>query len=77
MIFMTVAYASIEDDGNDGQPTAEELEKNHACFDELKKNGCGDPGTNLKEFRVCMHDVYEKLGSDCQKMMTRLYKRGN
>lgn len=75
MIFMSTAHADIEYDGNDGKPTAVELEKNRSCFDELSKNGCGDPGTDLKEFRTCMHDVYSKLGADCQKMMTRLYKR--
>ena len=75
MIFMAVAQASIEYDGNDGKPTAAEMERNHSCFDELSKNGCGDPGDDLREFRSCMHDVYAKLTPDCQKMMTTLYKR--
>lgn len=77
MVMMSFAHASIEFDGNDGKPTAAELEKSRSCFDELSKNGCGDPGEDIRGFRSCLHDVFTKLAPDCQKMMTDLYKRRN
>lgn len=77
MLMVTVvnAQASIEFEGNTAEPTPQELSNNRACFEELEKNGCGDPGEDVKQFRSCMHNVYSTLGKSCQKLMTDLYSR--
>lgn len=77
MLFIAQANASIEYvEGEDSAPTQQEINKNRACFDELSKAGCGDPGENIKEFRVCLHDAFPSLSDDCKKMMSNLYRRG-
>lgn len=73
MLFMLNAYATIEDDGTNVQPSEAEVSKNRACFEELSKNGCTDPGEDHKQFRSCLHDSFANLSKDCQKMMTGLY----
>lgn len=71
---MTGAHASIEHDGKtQTEPTAAEIQKNRACFEEVAKNGCGDPGEDIKQFRSCLHNVFPTLSVDCKKMMTKLY----
>lgn len=75
MFFMTQAYGDIEFDGKLDIPSDKEVSQNRACFEELAKLGCGDPGDDHQQFRSCMHDVYPSLTDDCRKMMTGLYKR--
>ncbi len=76
LLFIANVSASIEHvDGDDATPTEQELSRNHACFDELSKAGCGDPGENLKEFRTCLHEAFPTLSHDCKKMMSNLYRR--
>ena len=77
MLFMVFnATASIEHVASEqSQATPQEIAKSRACFEELAKQGCKDPGENLKSFRTCMHDSYSQLSESCQKMMTYLYKR--
>lgn len=75
MLFIINTYAHIEHDGNRGEPSAEDLSKSRACFEELSQNGCGDPGDDHKQFRACLHNVFPTLNKDCQKMMTNLYSR--
>lgn len=75
MFLMTQARASIDHDGVDGNPTATELERSRGCFNELKTQGCPDPGENLREFRQCLHEAFPQLSLDCRKMMKTLYTR--
>jgi hypothetical protein len=70
------AQASIEYvESEQNRATPQEIATNRACFEELAKNGCGDPGSDLKQFRSCLHDAFPQLSDGCQKMMTGLYKR--
>lgn len=75
VVLMTNAYADIEYEGKENNPTPQEISKNRACFEELAKQGCGDPGDDVKQFRSCLHNVFPTLGSDCQKLMIKLYTR--
>lgn len=76
MLLFTEARGSVEHvEGDDHSPSETELAENRACFRELAKNGCDDPGENPREFRSCMHDVYPKLSESCQKLMSELYRR--
>lgn len=77
MICIFEAHANIEFDGKMEIPTEAELAKNRGCFEELAKSGCGDPGDDMKQFRICLHDAYPTLSDDCRQMMTRLYKKKN
>jgi len=67
------AYASIEFEGDEQQPTSKEITKNRACFEELARNGCGDPGEDVKQFRSCLKNVHSTLSPDCQQLMNYLY----
>lgn len=74
MIFLTSAHASIEYvESEQSHPDPQEVARSRACFEELTKQGCGDPGENLKEFRSCMHDAFTQLSGNCQAMMKELY----
>lgn len=74
MIFMACAHADIEyDAARESQASSTEIARNRACFAELTKQGCGDPGEDIKKFRTCLHDSYPQLTENCQKMMTNLY----
>lgn len=73
MLFALNAFATIEDDGKNEQPTQAEISKTRGCFEELSKNGCVDPGEDHKQFRSCLHNVFPTLSQDCQKMMSALY----
>ena len=78
LLFMANVSGSIEYvEGEDAAPTEQELGRNHACFEELSKAGCGEPGENLKEFRACLHEAFPTLNEDCRKMMSHLYRRRN
>lgn len=68
------AQADIEHTSKDAAlPTNQELSRNRACFEELKVQGCGDPGESPKEFRSCMSNAFDSLTDDCKKMMSDLY----
>lgn len=70
------AWPSIEYvPGEEGSPSATEIARNRACFDEVAKYGCGDPGEDLAHFRSCLHDAHPSLSDRCKRMMTTLYKR--
>lgn len=75
MVFAVNALGSIEYDGVRDEPTAQEISKNRACFEELARNGCGDPGEDYKQFRSCLSNVFPILSPSCQQMMSRLYGR--
>ena len=78
MLSIVHANASIEYvEGEEDSPSPQEVSRNRACFEDLEKAGCGDPGENLKEFRVCLHDAFPSLSDDCKKMMSNLYRRRN
>lgn len=68
------AYADITHTSQEPpKATAQEISRNRACFEELKVQGCGDPGDDFKQFRSCMSNVYDSLSESCQKMMSDLY----
>ena len=75
MLLITNVQAHIEFEGNPPEPTQKEIEKNRACFEELNRNSCGDPGEDHKHFRSCLNNVFSTLSPDCQKMMSDLYSR--
>lgn len=76
MIILTEARASIEHmPGDEAVPSATEINQNRACFSEVSRNGCEDPGVNLREFRSCLHNVFPKLSDSCRRMMSDLYRR--
>lgn len=53
--------------------SAGEIAMSRACFEELKVQGCGDPGEETDHFRTCLKDVYQSLTGSCQRMMSELY----
>jgi hypothetical protein len=74
MLFIANAHADIEATAGDAaQVSSQEITKNRACFSELSKQGCGDPGEDIKKFRTCLHDSFAQLSENCQTMMTNLY----
>ncbi len=76
MFYLVNANATIEHTAEDDRKTsAAEIGRNRACFDELAKSGCEDPGENLRAFRSCLHEVFSKLSPGCQKMTSDLYRR--
>jgi len=78
LLLIINANASIEHvEGEEETPSPQEISKSRACFDELTKAGCGDPGENLKDFRACLHETFPSLTEDCRKMMSNLYRRRN
>lgn len=78
MFYLATAKANIEYSAEDAAvPSSSEVSKNRACFEELAKNGCEDPGGNFREFRSCLHEVFPKLTESCQKMTSDLYRRRN
>jgi hypothetical protein len=68
------SFADIEYEGTTSKPTASEISKNRACFEELKIQGCGDPGEDPEQFRDCMNNVYSSLSAECKTLMTKLYR---
>lgn len=56
------------------QPTAAELSANRACFSDLDRMGCGDPGDDIEHFRSCMNNIYPDLKPECKTLMNDLYK---
>ncbi len=78
MFYLANANANIEHTPEENsKPSTAEISRNRACFDELAKNGCGDPGENIREFRKCLYDVFPKLTQSCQKLTSDLYRRRN
>jgi hypothetical protein len=74
MIFVMNVKADIEYSAdNQSKATFQEIDKNRSCFQELKLQGCGDPGDDLQQFRSCLNNVYSSLNTDCKKMMSELY----
>jgi hypothetical protein len=73
-LLVQTSFANIEYDGVSVKPTQAERTRNRACFEELKINGCGDPGEDPQHFRSCMSQVFEKLSPECQAMMNKLYR---
>ncbi len=75
MLFIGNAHANIEFDGKLEIPSETEVARNRSCFEEVSRFGCGDPGDDHRQFRSCLHDVYQTLSRDCKKLMTELYKK--
>lgn len=68
------AVADIDHSSNINiEPKAERVEASRACFNELRRQGCGHPKDDVEEFRSCMNEIFENLDSGCQKIMKRLY----
>lgn len=74
LMFAYNSFADIEYEGAASKPSASEINKNRACFEELKIQGCGDPGEDPEQFRACMNNVYSSLSRDCKALMTKLYR---
>ena len=67
-------YANIDyDEADRNRATESEISNNRACFENLKVQGCGDPGEDPQQFRSCMKNVRETLSTYCQAKMTELY----
>lgn len=75
MIVSVNAYANIDySPSGSGKASAEEISRSRACFEELKVQGCGDPGDeDIEHFRSCLKNVIPSLTDNCKKMMTELY----
>ena len=74
LLFVMNVSADIEYSADqDSKPTTQEVSRNRACFEEVAKEGCGDPGEDIKHFKSCLSTVSTTLSSDCRKMMTELY----
>lgn len=74
IVFSVNLPASIEVSGHEpAKATSAEIRKNRSCFEELKIQGCGDPGDDIQHFRSCMNNSFELLSRDCRKMMSELY----
>lgn len=74
MITIFNVQADIEYTSQDAsQPSTQEISKNRSCFEELKVQGCGDPGEDYKQFRSCMSNAFDSLSDNCRKMMSDLY----
>ncbi len=67
--FANIEYSSQEP----AKATVTEIKRNRACFEELKVQGCGDPGEDAQHFRSCLNNSFELLSVDCKKMMLELY----
>ena len=68
------SLADIEYEGPSSRPGQAEIQRNRACFEELKVLGCGDPGEDPEQFRSCMSNVYSSLSKDCKVLMSKLYR---
>lgn len=73
LLLSFTALADIEYEGKYTKPSADEVSRNRACFEDLSRQGCGDPGEDPEQFRSCMSNVYTSLTQDCQSLMTKLY----
>lgn len=74
LIFTINAHANIEySPAEVSKATPQEIAQNRACFEELKVQGCGDPGEDVQHFKSCLKNVHSTLSANCQKMMTELY----
>lgn len=72
--FSVNSFANIEYSPREpAKATETEIKRNRACFEELKVQGCGNPGDDIQHFRSCLNNSFELLSSDCKKMMTELY----
>lgn len=74
LLFTITAQANIEYSAAEtSKATPQEIAQNRACFEELKVQGCGDPGEDIQHFKSCLKNVHPTLSVYCQKMMTELY----
>jgi hypothetical protein len=72
--YAAVSGAHIEFSGDDPpKATMKEVISSRSCFEELKIQGCGDPGEDISHFRNCLKETREVLSEKCQKMMEDLY----
>lgn len=73
------SYASIETgpEERETQPSVTQIQASRSCFQEITDTGCPHPADDLKEFRSCMHTMFQDLSTDCQARMKRLYGSGN
>lgn len=74
LLFTISANADIEYSPQEpAKATVQEISKSRACFEELKVQGCGDPGDDINHFKSCLGNVHSTLTDSCKKMMTDLY----
>lgn len=75
LILSLNVFADIQlSDKQAPQPTAAEQASNRACFSDLERLGCGDPGDDVEHFRSCMNNVYSSLNAECKALMKDLYQ---
>jgi hypothetical protein len=70
------SWSNIEfspEENTKGKAQPEEVVRSRACFQELKVQGCGDPGEDIKHFLSCLSDVKHSLSAPCKKLMRELY----
>lgn len=73
-VFSVNVFGSIEYvEGEQSKATKAEITRNRSCFKELASEGCRDPGEDSKQFRSCMSEVYPRLSTNCQTLMSKLY----
>lgn len=73
LVFVMNINAAEQTVKKDVQPTAAEIAKNRACFQELEKQGCGTLEEDQEKFRSCMSYVHTTMEDHCQKLMKGLY----
>lgn len=74
LLFTISANADIEYSPQEpAKATPQEISKNRACFEELKVQGCGDPGDDINHFKSCLNNVHSTLTDNCKRMMTDMY----
>lgn len=74
LVFTLNTHAAVEPESKKAvQPTAAEIAKNRACFQELEKQGCGSLEEDQERFRSCMSYVHTTMDDHCKNMMQSLY----
>lgn len=74
LLFVMNAQADIEYSADqDSRPSTEEISSNRACFEEVARLGCGDPGEDSSHFQTCLKESSPKLTAKCKTMMKELY----
>lgn len=74
LVMSVSAFANIEYSADqDSALSSAEIAQNRACFEEVAKLGCGDPGEDPQHFKSCLRNIHSSLPTNCKKMMTNLY----
>ncbi len=72
--FVLIAFLSFAAHaGEYVHPSADEISKNQACFQDVEVLGCRTQEEDPAHFQSCLSDVQDSLSESCRKMMTKLY----